>query len=90
MFIDNIGFKDHMIISLITSTIRTTGILATGYRDSEHTWKEGWCVWSAASLAAMGIYVLGRSMLKAKENVALVDENIAQGEVEGVIEEEKV
>jgi len=90
MFIDNIGFKDHMIISFIASTIRTIGMLATGYKDSEHTWKEGRCVWSAASLLAMGIYALGRRMLKAKENVALVDENIAWGKVEGVIGEEKV
>lgn len=90
MFIDNIGFKDHMIISLIASTIRTIGMLATGYKDSEHTWKEGWCVWSVASLVAMGIYAIGRRMLKAKEDMAPVDEKIVQGEGKGAIGEEKV
>jgi uncharacterized membrane protein YdjX (TVP38/TMEM64 family) len=90
MFIENIGFKDHMIISLIASTVRTIGMLATGYKDSEHTWKEGWCIWSAASLAAMGIYAIGRRMSKAEENTALMDETVARESVGGVIGEEKV
>jgi hypothetical protein len=84
MFLDNVNFKGHMLISLRTGILRTAEVQIVGYRERDLTWWIGWCSFAAQSLIAMGLFVLGRYMLGTKDTTMHAEESIEKVKAEEV------